>query len=151
MSTVAREHWKRASIKILPDPPTSPPPFPPQSGERGWQARQRKSRAKPLNVPQQQHQELRGGQPACARVCAPVPVHRAKVALLGGVDVSFLISAASVHYPGRLKTRALIPSNPSPHAQAHTDTHTHARTHFLEELAYEYASSSLRLCCTRAD
>ena len=79
------------------------------------------SRAKSLNVPQQQHQELRRGQPSA---CASVPVHRAKVALLGGVDVSFLIFAASVHYPGRLKTRALIPSNPS-HAQP--QTHAHAR------------------------
>lgn len=108
------------------------------------------SRAKSLNVPQQQHQELRRGQPS---VCASVPVHRAKVALLGGVDVSFLIFAASVHYPGRLKTRALIPSNPSQNTHTHR-THNSRRytavRHFCEELVYEYAYFSLMLCSTRA-
>lgn len=45
---------------------------------------------------------------------ASVPVQRAKVALRGGAHVSFLIFAASVHYPGRLKTRVLIPPSSSP-------------------------------------
>lgn len=123
-----------------------------------WEAGRlaKESRAKSLNVPQQQHQELRRGQPS---VRASVPVHRAKVALLGGVDVSFLIFAASVHYPGRLKTRALIPSNPSQNTHTHTHTpciqlmqiqiHTAVR-HFYEDLAHEYAYFSLMLCSTRA-
>lgn len=126
----ASKQWERASIKILPGPPTPPPPLPPQSGESEWEREAgrlaEESHAKSLNVPQQQHQELRRGQPS---VCASVPVHRAKVALLGGVDVSFLIFAASVHYPGRLKTRALIPSNPLPHA--HTHTQTNKQTHMI--------------------
>jgi len=82
-------------------------------------------------------------------VCASVPVHRAKVALLGGVDVSFLIFAASVHYPGRLETRALILSNSSPHARTHSHTQIHSSIgHFCEELALNIHIYSPMVCCT---
>lgn len=69
---------KTTEPKILfnPDHPTLSYPSPPQSGETGRRGRERKglagsaeeNRAKPLNVPQQQHRELRRGQPACAPV-----------------------------------------------------------------------------------
>lgn len=88
-----------------------------REGLAGWLLGGGEGRAKSLNVPQQQqrrHRELRRGR-AMARGRASVPVQRAKVALRGGAYVSFLIFAASVHYPGRLKTRALIsPSSSAP-------------------------------------
>lgn len=73
MSAGASEQWERASIKNTPRPSHTTTSF--SSTVRREHGRERlagmaeESRAKSLNVPQQQHQELRRGQPVCELVC----------------------------------------------------------------------------------
>lgn len=71
----ASEQWERASIKILPDPPTPPPlppPLPPQSGESereglaGWR---RRAVPSSLMFPSSSTRSSGEDNPVCAPMC----------------------------------------------------------------------------------
>lgn len=72
MSAGASKQWERASIKILPDPPT-PPPSGESKGEKeregGWQAWRRRAVPSPLMFPSSSTRSSGEDNP-CVRQCA---------------------------------------------------------------------------------